>query len=75
VKFQRELAANNHGDRWQPLELAGALYAEALCDPKQRGPLLHEASGLIDALPATLRALQDVRQWRERIEQAQQGRG
>jgi hypothetical protein len=75
VKFQRELAAKNHGDRWQPLELAAALYAEALGDSKNREPLLREAAGLIDALPATLRPLHDVRQWRERVQQALQGKG
>jgi tetratricopeptide (TPR) repeat protein len=67
VKFQRALAARNRGDVWLPLELASALYAQALADPKARATLLHEAATLLDAMPATLRNIHDVRQWRERI--------
>ncbi len=73
VKFQRELAAKNHGDRWQPLELAAALYAQALTDGKKRAALLREAAALVDGLPAALRALHDVRHWRERIGAAERG--
>jgi hypothetical protein len=73
VKFHRELAAKNRGDQWQHMELAAALYAAALTDPKNRAALLHEAASLTDALPATLRALRDTRQWQERIRQAQKG--
>jgi len=75
VKFQRELAAKNHGDRWQPLELASALYAEALSDPKHAAGLLREAAALMDGLAPSLRGLHDVRQWRDRIRRAQQGAG
>ena len=75
VLFHRELAAKNHGDRWQPLELASALYAEALADPKKRAALLREAAALTDGLAAELRPLGDVRRWRERIQKAQQGAG
>ncbi len=75
VKFHRALAAKNMGDRWQTLELASALYAEALADPKKSAALLREAAALVDGLPATMRPVHDVRQWRERIHQAQQGVG
>lgn len=75
VKFHRALAAKNMGDRWQTLELASALYAEALADPKKGAALLREAAALVDGLPATMRPVHDVRQWRERIHQAQQGVG
>lgn len=75
VKFHRELAAKNMGDRWQTLELASALYAEALADPKKGVALLREAAALVDGLPATMRPVHDVRKWRERIHQAQQGTG
>jgi hypothetical protein len=75
IKFQRELAAKNHGDRWQPLELASALYAEALSDPKHGAEPLREAAALMDGLPSSLRALHDVRQWRDRIRRTQQGAG
>jgi len=73
VKFHRELAAKNRGDRWQPLELACALYAEALTDKSKSSVLLREAAALVDSLPATLRALHDIRQWRERILAAERG--
>jgi hypothetical protein len=72
VKFQRELAARNRGDRWQPQELAAALYVQALTDPGQRAVLLHEASRLIDGLVPEVAATREVRQWRARILQAQQ---
>jgi len=35
--------------------------------------LLREAGGLIDGLSPELRTVHDVRQWRERIRQAQAG--
>jgi hypothetical protein len=75
VKFHRELASKNHGDRWEPVELACALYAEALSDAKQRSALLQEAAGILDTLPASLRPLHDVRQWRQMIQHSQQGLG
>lgn len=56
----------------QPLELAAALYAQALTDPTKCGALLHEAAGLIDGLGPDVRAMHDVRQWRARILEAQQ---
>ena len=72
VKFQRELALKNRGDKWLPLELASALYVEALTDPKTSAASLLEAARLVEALPAELRSTHDVRQWREPIRQAQQ---
>jgi hypothetical protein len=71
VKFERDLAAKNHGDQWVSLELASALYAEALAEPKKSAALLREAAGLIEGLSAELRPLHLVRKWRERIQQAQ----
>ena len=71
VKFQRELTARNHGDQWQPFELACALYVQSLTDKNESAALLREAAGLVDGLPPTLRALHDVRQWRDLIHQAQ----
>jgi hypothetical protein len=73
VAFQRELKAKNHGDRWQPTELAAALYAQSLAEPKQRAALLREATMLLDGVPPTLQSLHDIRQWRERIRAAQRG--
>jgi hypothetical protein len=72
VRFQRELAGRNRGDRWQPQELAAALYVQALTDPASRAALLHEAAGLIDGLVPEVRATHEVRQWRTRILEAQQ---
>jgi tetratricopeptide (TPR) repeat protein len=75
VQFERGLAAKNHGERWQPLELAGALYAEALADPSKRAALLREAAALTEDLAPEMRPLKDVRRWREWILKAQQGAG
>ena len=75
VRSQRELAARNRGDRWQPYELARALYVQALTDPVRRAALLHEAAGLIDALPSEIRAVRDVQRWRTRIYEAQRNGG
>ncbi|GAC1667079.1 MAG: hypothetical protein NVS9B2_08070 [Steroidobacteraceae bacterium] len=73
VKFQRGLAARNHGDEWQNVELAAALYAQALTDKNRGTALLNEAAAKLDSLPATMRNLHDVRQWRERIRAAERG--
>jgi hypothetical protein len=71
VRYQRELKARNHGDVWQPAELAAALYAQALTDPGRRAPLLKEAAELLDATPPALRGLHDIRLWRGLISAAQ----
>jgi hypothetical protein len=71
VTFQRELSARNHGDQWQPFELACALYAQSLTDKNKSAALLREAAALVDAMPPTLRALHDVRLWRDLIQQTQ----
>ena len=73
VKFQRELAARNHGDQWQSVELAAALYAQALTDKAHSAALLREAGGKIDGLPAALRSLHDIRLWRNLIGTAERG--
>jgi len=70
IKFQRELAAQNHGDQWQHVELAAALYVRALCDPPARAALLHEAATLVGSVPAPMRALHSVRLWSDRIRSA-----
>jgi hypothetical protein len=75
VKFQRELAAKNHGDLWQTVELAAALYAQSLTDKQQRPALLREAAAKLDALPAALSGLHDVRLWRGLITAAERGAG
>jgi tetratricopeptide (TPR) repeat protein len=67
ITYDRELMARNHGDQLLPVELASALYVQALCDRARSAALLHEAGALIDGIPAELRATPDIRQWRERI--------
>jgi hypothetical protein len=67
VKFHRELAARNHGDEWQHVEFASALYAQALADKRQRPALLKQAAALIAAVPPEMRDLHSVRLWRDRI--------
>jgi hypothetical protein len=73
VKFQRDLAAKNHGDHWQTVELAAALYAQALTDRQRGSALLREAAAKIDALPAAMRELHDVRLWRGLIFASERG--
>jgi hypothetical protein len=73
VKFHRELVARNHGDQFEPTELASALYAQALTDKVHRTALLQEATQLIDSVAPETRGQHDVRQMRERIQQALQG--
>jgi hypothetical protein len=73
VKFHRESSARNHGDVWQPTELAAALYAQSLADAPHRAVLLKEAGALLDAAPPALKSLREIRQWRERVRQAQRG--
>jgi tetratricopeptide (TPR) repeat protein len=73
VKFQRDLAAKNRGDYWQTVELAAALYAQALTDKRRGSALLREAAAKIDALPASMRVLHDVRLWRSLISDAERG--
>jgi hypothetical protein len=60
-----------HGDVWQPIELAAALYAQALADPSQRAGLLEEAAALVEAATPALKPLHEIQQWRARIHQAQ----
>jgi len=74
VRFQRELAAGNHDDQWQRIELGSALYAQALAEPAQRDALLKEAATLVASVPAEMQPLKSVRLWRERIAEAQRGK-
>ena len=73
VALQRGLAARNHGDQWQYVELAAALYADALAAPKPRSNELREAAALLDHVPAEMRATTTVRRWRGWIAAALRG--
>jgi tetratricopeptide (TPR) repeat protein len=68
VQFERGLTARNHGDAWVPVELAGALYAQALTARAQSPTLLHEAAALVNSLPADMRGMHDQRMLREYID-------
>ena len=70
IKYQRELAARNHGDQQQHVELARALYAQALIDPAHRAALLQEAATLLQSVPPQMQALHSVRIWRDRVHEA-----
>jgi tetratricopeptide (TPR) repeat protein len=70
VAMYRALEKKNHGDRWLPLELAEALYAQSLTDDGHRAALLREATGHVDHLIPSIAGLHDTRQWRARIEAA-----
>jgi tetratricopeptide (TPR) repeat protein len=67
VTFQRSLLPRNRDDQSQHVELASALYAQALADPTHRRELLQEAATLIAALSPDMQRLQPVRQWRDWI--------
>jgi tetratricopeptide (TPR) repeat protein len=73
VKYHRELAARNHGDQPQHVELARALYAQAQIDPAHRAALLREAATLIDSVPPQMRALSSIQLWRNRVHDAMRG--
>ena len=70
VKYQRGLAARNHGDQQQHVELARALYAQALLDSSHRMALLQEAAALLQSVPPQMQALHSVRIWRDRVHDA-----
>jgi hypothetical protein len=75
VNLQRELAAKNHGDQWLTVELATALYAQALSDPHDRAALLREAAAKLDAAPPALKSLRDSQRLRGLIDAAARGTG
>ena len=75
VHFHRDLDRRNRGDEWQHVELAGALYAQSLVDPSHRDALLREAAAKLDALPAAMRPMHDVKLWRDFVSAAQRGAG
>ncbi|MBV8495200.1 MAG: hypothetical protein JO361_00310, partial [Gammaproteobacteria bacterium] len=74
VTFERDLMTRNHGDAWVPVDLAGALYAQALADPGKKTASLAEAASLIDGLAPEMRSARDVQRWRTRIASARSGR-
>jgi hypothetical protein len=74
VKLQRELAARNHDDQWQKMELAAALFAQALVDKPHHAALLNEAAALIAHVPPEMGRLRSVRLWSERISAEQHAR-
>ena len=70
VKLQRALRARNQDDYRQHVELAAALYAQALAGAGDRHALLSEASSVIAGLPPEMRSLATVERWRMRIREA-----
>lgn len=75
IAYQRALAAHNHGDQWQPVELAAALYVDALLTPKSSARLLHEAAALLARTPAEMHAAVTVRRLRDWVAAAQRQAG
>jgi tetratricopeptide (TPR) repeat protein len=69
VTFEQSLLVRNHGDVWVPYELARALYAQALAEPKRREVGLKMAAALLSSLPPRLQRLHDVRQWQRWVAQ------
>ncbi len=74
VKLHRDLASRNRGDQNQKVEMAAALYAQALSDPGRRAALLRESQALLASLPAQIKALSSVRVWTNRVREATGGR-
>jgi len=67
VMLQRELATRNRGDQKQKVEMANALYVQALTDPKRRVTLLAESRALFAGLPGPVKSLNSTRVWQERV--------
>jgi hypothetical protein len=71
LRWLREQERRNIDDQGLRLLLAQALYAAALADPPQAGPLLAEARAITKALSPDLHAGRVSRWWIERIAEAQ----
>jgi hypothetical protein len=70
VDLQRGLAARNRGDQQQRIEMASALYVQALTDPGRRAALLQESRRLLEGLPAPVKALNSTRLWADQVRAA-----
>ncbi len=70
VKLHRDLASRNRGDQNQKVEMAAALYAQALTDPARRAALLREAQALLAGLPGPVKSLASTRVWENRVREA-----
>ena len=70
VKLHRDLAARNRGDEQQHIEMAAALYAQALTDPERRSALLRESSTLLQGIPNSMKSLVSVRIWADLVRDA-----
>ncbi|HTT06631.1 MAG TPA: hypothetical protein VMF64_15235 [Steroidobacteraceae bacterium] len=73
VRSGRELEKRNRSNRWLPLEMASALYAQSLTDGPHRVALLAEASERISRTVPAIASLRDSREWRELIDAARRG--
>lgn len=67
LALQRTLAKLNTDDQLQHVQLASALYAQALADPAAQAESLRDARALMAALPVEMQALRSVAIWRDRI--------
>ena len=70
LQFYREQDTKNRSEAWLPLELAQALYAQALADPQHHQALLAEAARKVAHLAPQVAALHATQRWRARIEAA-----
>jgi hypothetical protein len=69
--LQRGLASRSTESAQQHLELAAALYAQALTRaPGPRRALLAEATTLVSSLPVPMRTLRSVQMWKAWIDSA-----
>jgi hypothetical protein len=70
LKLDRDIFQRNRGDAWVPVELAGALYVQALTEPEHRATLLAEAAHLLTGLAPQVQSSREVHTWHERIRAA-----
>ncbi|HKU86354.1 MAG TPA: hypothetical protein VJV77_08435 [Casimicrobiaceae bacterium] len=71
LAYHRMLYARGNDDLTQHLQLARALYAFALANPKHSSPELAEAAAIIDRLPHPMQSLISTRRLRAWIAEAQ----
>jgi hypothetical protein len=70
VAMDLAMEPKNRSDAWLPLEVAGALYAQALAEPQRRTALLQGAAQRVSHLKPAIAVLHDTRWWQTRIEAA-----
>jgi hypothetical protein len=74
IKLEREYFARNRDSAVQRLDLAKALFVEALVDVSRRAEHLRESAAILAALPAEMRRLKSIRAVAARVDDEISGR-